>query len=94
MDDETLRYLRLTGRDEDLVQLVEAYCKEQGMFYQPSDPEPVFSDVLELDLSTVEPSLAGPKRPQDRVALAKRAAELSSMPIRRSLRRRTAMAPR
>ena len=69
VDDETLRYLRLTGRDEDLVQLVEAYCKEQGMFYRPSDPEPAFSDILELDLSAVEPSLAGPKRPQDRVAL-------------------------
>ena len=69
VDDETLRYLRLTGRDEDLVQLVEAYCKEQGMFYCPSDPEPAFSDILELDLSAVEPSLAGPKRPQDRVSL-------------------------
>ena len=95
VDDETLRYLRLTGRDEDLVQLVEAYCKEQGMFYRPSDPEPAFSDILELDLSAVEPSLAGPKRPQDRVALAQRKTELSSMPIRRNLRRRTAMgAPR
>ena len=69
VDDETLRYLRLTGRDEELVQLVEAYCKEQGMFYHPSDPEPLFTDTLELDLSSVEPSLAGPKRPQDRVAL-------------------------
>jgi aconitate hydratase len=69
VDDETLRYLRLTGRDEDLVALVEAYCKEQGMFYRPTDAEPIFSDMLELDLSTVEPSLAGPSRPQDRVAL-------------------------
>ena len=69
VDDETLRYLRLTGRDEDVVQLAEAYCKEQGMFYRPSDPEPVFSDILDLDLSSVEPSLAGPKRPQDRVPL-------------------------
>ena len=69
VDDETLRYLRLTGRDEDVVQLVEAYCKEQGMFYRPSDPEPAFSDILGLDLSAVEPSLAGPKRPQDRVSL-------------------------
>ena len=69
VDDETLRYLRLTGRDEDLVELVEAYCKEQGMFYRPTDPEPAFTDTLELDLSAVEPSLAGPKRPQDRVAL-------------------------
>ena len=69
VDDETLRYLRLTGRDEELVQLVEAYCKEQGMFYRPADPEPSFTSTLELDLATVEPSLAGPKRPQDRVAL-------------------------
>ena len=69
VDDETLRYLRLTGRDEDVVQLVEAYCKEQGMFYRAADPEPAFSAVLELDLSSVEPSLAGPKRPQDRVSL-------------------------
>ncbi len=69
VDDETLRYLRLTGRDPDLVQLVDAYCKEQGMFYRPTDAEPVFSDVLELDLATVEPSLAGPNRPQDRVPL-------------------------
>ncbi|MYB76538.1 MAG: aconitate hydratase AcnA [Chloroflexi bacterium] len=69
VDAETLRYLRLTGRDEDLVQLVEAYCKEQGMFYRPADPEPLFTDTLELDLASVEPSLAGPKRPQDRVAL-------------------------
>ncbi len=69
IDDETLRYLRLTGRDKDLVKLVEAYCKEQGMFYRPSDAEPVFTDILELDLSSVEPSLAGPKRPQDRVPL-------------------------
>ncbi len=69
VDDETLRYLRLTGRDEELVQLVEAYCKEQGMFYRPAEPEPMFTSTLELDLATVEPSLAGPKRPQDRVAL-------------------------
>ena len=69
VDDETLRYLRLTGRDEELVQLVEAYCKEQGMFYRPADQEPMFTSTLELDLATVEPSLAGPKRPQDRVAL-------------------------
>ncbi len=69
VDDETLRYLRLTGRDEDLVRLVEAYCKEQGMFYGQGEPEPVFTDTLELDLAAVEPSLAGPKRPQDRVPL-------------------------
>jgi aconitate hydratase len=70
VDDETLRYLRLTGRDDALVALVEAYCKEQGLFRIDGMPEPFFSDTLALDLSTVEPSLAGPKRPQDRVPLS------------------------
>jgi aconitate hydratase len=69
VDDETLRYLRLTGRDEEQVALVEAYTKAQGMFRTDEGPEPRFSDVVELDLNTVEPSLAGPRRPQDRVAL-------------------------
>jgi aconitate hydratase len=69
IDDETLRYLRLTGRD-DRLDLVERYAKEQGLFRRDGDPEPVFSEVLDLDLSRVEPSLAGPKRPQDRVPLA------------------------
>ena len=69
VDDETLRYLRLTGRPAELVELVERYCKEQGLFRTADTPDPEFTDVLELDLSTVEPSLAGPKRPQDRVAL-------------------------
>ena len=70
IDDVTLRYLRFTGRDEAQVALVEAYAKEQGMFHRPADPEPVFSELATLDLSTVEPSLAGPARPQDRVALS------------------------
>ena len=70
VDDETLAYLRLTGRDEALVKLVEAYCKEQGLFRTDATPDPIFSDTLALDLSTVEPSLAGPKRPQDRVPLS------------------------
>src|SRR5262249_54687578 len=69
VDAETLRYLRLTGRDVALVDLVERYCKEQSLFRTDEAPEPVFSELLELDLSTVEPSLAGPRRPQDRVAL-------------------------
>jgi aconitate hydratase len=69
IDEETLTYLRLTGRSDELVALVEAYAKEQGLWHDPSR-EPVFSETLELDLSTVEPSLAGPKRPQDRVALS------------------------
>ncbi len=70
-DDETLKYLRLTGRDPELIQLVEAYCKEQGLFRTDASADPVFTDTLELDLGTVEPSLAGPRRPQDRVPLAK-----------------------
>ncbi|HLK11339.1 MAG TPA: aconitate hydratase AcnA [Candidatus Binatia bacterium] len=69
IDDETLAYLRLTGRDAAQVALVEAYARAQGLFRTPQTPAPVFSDALELDLSTVEPSLAGPKRPQDRVPL-------------------------
>ncbi|HVM99900.1 MAG TPA: aconitate hydratase AcnA [Caulobacteraceae bacterium] len=66
----TLDYLARTGRNKDRVALVEAYAKEQGLWSEPGQPEPTFSDVLELDLSTVQPSMAGPKRPQDRVALA------------------------
>src|SRR5437868_2923253 len=69
VDEETLKYLRMTGRPEPHVKLVEAYTKEQGLFRIDSTPDPVFSDMLELDLGTVEPSLAGPKRPQDRVPL-------------------------
>src|SRR5206468_8789235 len=71
VDSETLNYLRLTGRDADQVLLVEAYMKAQGMFRTEASPDPVFSDRLELDLSMVEPSLAGPRRPQDRVPLNK-----------------------
>lgn len=69
IDDETLRYLRLTGRPESLVQLVEWYAKEQGFFRTDDSPDPIFNDTLELDLDTVEPSMAGPLRPQDRVTL-------------------------
>ncbi len=69
VDDETLRFLRFTGREEALVSLVEAYMKEQGLFHTRTTPEATYSDVIELDLATVEPSLAGPSRPQDRVAL-------------------------
>ena len=68
-DDETLKYLELTGRDPELIRLVEAYCKEQGLFRTDASPDPVFTDTLDLDLATVEPSLAGPRRPQDRVPL-------------------------
>ncbi|MGK2964255.1 MAG: aconitate hydratase AcnA [Tepidiformaceae bacterium] len=69
VDAETLNYMRFTGRDEDLVSLVEAYCTAQGLFRTDATPDPVFSDTLELDLSEVEPSIAGPRRPQDRVSL-------------------------
>ncbi len=69
VDDETLTYLRLTGRSDQQVALVEAYAKEQGLWHDP-DVEPRYSEYLELDLSTVVPSIAGPKRPQDRVSLS------------------------
>jgi len=69
IDDETLAYLRLTGRPEQQVALVEAYAKEQGLWHDPSR-EAVYSEELELDLATIVPSIAGPKRPQDRVALS------------------------
>ncbi len=70
VDEETLRYLRFTGRSEEQIALVEAYLKEQGLFYRPDSPEPDYSQTLPLDLNTIEPSLAGPKRPQDRLRLS------------------------
>ncbi len=69
VDAETLKYLRLSGRGESHVKLVEAYCRAQGLFRDDSTPDPVFTDTIELDLSTVVPSMAGPKRPQDRIPL-------------------------
>src|SRR3546814_2223648 len=69
IDDKTLDYLRLTGRGENHIALVEAYAKEQGLWLDPGAPQPVFTDTLELDLAAVVPSLAGPKRPQDKVAM-------------------------
>ena len=71
IDDMTLDYLRLTGRDAKQIALVEAYAKAQGLFRTAESPDAVYSETLELDLSTVEPSLAGPRRPQDRVSLSK-----------------------
>jgi aconitate hydratase len=71
VDVKTLEYMRLTGRSDEQVALTEAYAKAQGMWHDASAPEPVFTDTLELDMSTVEPSLAGPKRPQDKVLLSK-----------------------
>ncbi|MET9696536.1 aconitate hydratase AcnA [Streptomyces sp. NPDC006529] len=76
IDDETLKYLRLTGRDAQQVALVEAYAKEQGLWLDPA-AEPDFSEKLELDLSTVVPSIAGPKRPQDRIVLANAAQQFA-----------------
>ncbi len=69
IDERTTEYMELSGRDEDTIALVEAYCKAQGLWRSSSDPDPEFTDVLELDLNDVVPSLAGPKRPQDRVPL-------------------------
>ncbi|MDJ0893893.1 MAG: aconitate hydratase AcnA [Alphaproteobacteria bacterium] len=74
IDGETLNYLRFTGREDDRVALVEAYAKAQGMWRDANTPDPVFTDTLALDLGDVEPSLAGPKRPQDRVPLSTAAA--------------------
>jgi aconitate hydratase len=82
IDGESLRYLEFTGRDPQQVALVEAYAKAQGLFHDPEGPEPVYSETVELDLSTVQPSLAGPTRPQDRVSLVDAPAAL-----RASLRR-------
>jgi aconitate hydratase len=80
VDAETIRYLRLTGRSDERIALVEAYCKENGLWHDPDEP-PTYSQVVELDLSTVEPSLAGPRRPQDRVALREaKAAFLHALP--------------
>jgi len=70
IDSETINFLKFTGRDPDTVALVEAYAKAQGMWRDPSSPDPIFTDTIELDMSSVEPSLAGPRRPQDRVALS------------------------
>ena len=69
IDDDTIRYLRDTGRPESLIALVVAYAKAQGLYRTKTTPDPIFTDVLKLELSSVEPSLAGPKRPQDRIAL-------------------------
>jgi aconitate hydratase len=78
IDRETTRYLEFTGRDPRTVKLVEAYCKEQGLWREDDTPDPVFSDALELDLAEVVPSLAGPKRPQDRVELTYAAKEFTA----------------
>jgi aconitate hydratase len=78
VDAETLRYLEFSGRPPEQVELVEAYCREQGLFHDEESEEATYSDSLELDLSAVEPSLAGPRRPQDRVALSEAASDFRS----------------
>ena len=70
IDGETIRYLELSGRDGDQIRLIEAYAKAQGLWRNDGQPDAIYSDTLELDMSTVEPSIAGPKRPQDRIALS------------------------
>ncbi len=79
IDAETIRYLRFTGRDPERAALVEAYAKAQGMWRDADTPDPVFTDTVELDIGTVEPSLAGPKRPQDRVALSQTGASTACL---------------
>lgn len=69
VDEETIRYMRLTGRSEEHVSLVESYCKEQGLFWKKDAPEPIYSEIVELEMNSIESCLAGPKRPQDRVPL-------------------------
>jgi aconitate hydratase len=79
IDEVTISYLRLTGREEQTIALVEAYAKAQGMWHDKTSADPVFTDTLELDLATVEPSLAGPKRPQDRVSLSQISVEFDKL---------------
>jgi len=78
VDEETCRYLEFTGRDADRVELVREYCKAQGMWNDTNSPDPVFTDTLELDMASVEPSIAGPKRPQDKILLSKAASQFES----------------
>jgi len=71
VDDETIKYLRLTGRSEKVIPLIESYCKEQGLFRTAITEEPLFNDTIQLDMSNIEPSMAGPRRPQERIPLSK-----------------------
>ena len=79
IDDETCRYLEFTGRDADRVALVKAYAKEQGLWRDTNAPDPVFTDTLELDLGDVEPSIAGPKRPQDKILLSQASSQFKRL---------------
>ncbi|GMR08417.1 MAG: aconitate hydratase AcnA [Gammaproteobacteria bacterium] len=89
VDSETLNYMRLSGRSEEQISITEAYARAQGMFHEPGQADPDYSDTMELDMSTVEPSLAGPKRPQDRVTVReskeKFAASLSALKQEQSI---------
>ena len=71
VDDETIKYLRLTGRSEKVITLIESYCKEQGLFRTKTTEDPLFNDTIQLDMSDIEPSMAGPRRPQERIPLSK-----------------------
>ena len=94
IDAMTIDYLRLTGRDDAAVALVEAYAKAQGLFADEQAPEADYNEVIELDLGTIEPSLAGPKRPQDRVALsAAKAKFAAALPQMLAERKKPAAAP-
>ena len=94
IDAKTIDYLRLTGRDADTVALVEAYARAQGMFADETSPKADYNDVIDLDLGSVEPSLAGPKRPQDRVALsAAKSAFAAALPQMLAERKKPAAAP-
>jgi aconitate hydratase len=94
VDAETLAYLRFTGRPEAAVRLVEAYCQAQGLFRTDAAPDPLFSDTLALDLATVEPSLAGPRRPQDRVPLTQvRTSFAEALPSLKAARGKSAAVP-
>ena len=89
VDRETLRYLEFTGRPTETIELVDAYAREQGMFHDEDSEDPTFSEMLELDLGSVEPSIAGPKRPQDRIAARQREARVPRVAgrVRRGRRR-------
>lgn len=77
IDEETIKYLKFTGRDAERIALVEAYAKEQGMWRESGSPDPIFTDTLHLDMSTVEPSISGPKRPQDKILLSNAATQFA-----------------
>ncbi len=80
IDEETLAYLRFSGRSEESIALVEAYCREQGLFASPGSPEPQYSKIVDLDMASIEPCVAGPRRPQERVPLSQIGKSFASRP--------------